>query len=150
MKLPHHRAKCRVCGRLSTDHPGRLGAIKGVCLGFRGADVLYGRDGAVIEPRGAEAIDRALKATASAASALLEELKRLRGIIDAVTSSELDEYRAGALTAQDRLFGSREALLEKLGVARDALEHYAQGADSDRARNALIFTEGYESEEREP
>jgi len=80
---------------------------------------------------------------------LLSELRRLQGIVAAVTSAKPDSYfdeeqnehRADAKAAQDRAFGSREELRELLEAARDALRHYAAGSEPLRARHVLAFIE---------
>ena len=78
---------------------------------------------------------------------LLKELRRLEGLVQAVTSHEPDSYfdeeqneaRTDARVAQDFVLGSRKPMREKLDAAVDALRHYAQGDDNERALAVLAF-----------
>lgn len=79
--------------------------------------------------------------------ALLKELRRLEGLVEAVSSHEPDSHfdeeqndaRRDARVAQDVTLGSRELMRERLDAAVNALKHYAQGDDSARARAVLAF-----------
>jgi hypothetical protein len=79
--------------------------------------------------------------------ALLEEIRRLEGLVEAAVSTRSDayfneeqnEHRRVCVVAQNAVFGSRENLREKLKVACDALEYYAQSEDNGQAREALLF-----------
>lgn len=65
------------------------------------------------------------------ATEMLDELDRLRRIIDAARSDK---------AARDRAHGSWEELRERLAAAADALKHYAEGGEGvDRARHVLAF-----------
>jgi len=81
------------------------------------------------------------------ATKLLDELDRLQRLIHAVESSDPDscftkeenEHRQASRIVQDQVFGSRDELRELLDAARDALRHYAAGADPEPARAVLTF-----------
>lgn len=90
------------------------------------------------------------------ATKLLNEVSRLRMIIEAIESPQPDSYfsesqnrhRRNAIAAQNAAFGSREELRELLSISRTALQYYATGDDPDRARIALAFIESEETDMR--
>lgn len=74
--------------------------------------------------------------------ALLKELERLQGIVDAVTSPQPDShFNKEQNAARAAVLESRSSIQEKLDVAVDALKYYAEGSDGARARQAILFAD---------